>query len=171
MTWLVVHSKARAEELAAEHLRRQGYEVFLPQLRQRRRRQNRWQWVTGPLFPRYLFVNVALGEQDTAVIRSTVGVVSLVRFGHALVPIPEAVIDYLRRCEDPETGARTDDAWPHKPGDVVEILEGPFAGLTGIYQVPRDADRVALLVELLGRQNTVLVEREALGNVVTPAPV
>ena len=170
MTWLVVHSKARAEELAAENLRRQGYEVFLPQLRQRKRRQNRWQWVTGPLFPRYLFVNVVLGEQDTAVIRSTIGVASLVRFGQALVPIPDAVIDYLRRCEDPETGARTDDDWPHKLGDVVEILAGPFAGLTGIYQVPRDADRVALLVELLGRQNTVLVEREALGNVVTPAP-
>ncbi|KGE02827.1 transcription termination/antitermination protein NusG [Pseudohaliea rubra] len=169
MTWLVVHCKARSEDLAQENLRRQGYEVFLPQLRQRKRRQNRWQWVTGPLFPRYLFVNVALGEQDTATIRSTVGVVTLVRFGQALVPMPDAVIDYLRRCEDPALGARSDSDWPHRPGDVVEILQGPFAGLTGIYQVPKDADRAAILVDLLGRRNTVLVEREALGDVVTPA--
>lgn len=166
MTWLVVHSKARSEEQAAEHLARQGYEVFLPRLRQRKRRQNRWQWVTGPLFPRYLFVNVRLGEQDTAAIRSTVGVLTLVRFGQELVPMPAAVIDYLRQHEDPAVGARSEDDWPHRPGDVVEILEGPFAGLTGVFQMPRDEDRVALLVQLLGRQNTVLVEREALGNVV-----
>ena len=161
MSWLVVHSKPREEERAAQHLANQGFEVFLPRLRQRKRRAGGWQVVTGPLFPRYLFVQVAMGEQDTSVIRSTQGVANLVRFGYRLAELPADVIDYLRAQQDPALDARNEDDWPHKPGDRVSILEGPFAGLTGVYQMPRDEQRVLLLVELLGRQNQVLVERDA----------
>ncbi|MAC35736.1 MAG: transcription/translation regulatory transformer protein RfaH [Haliea sp.] len=161
MSWLVVHSKPREEERAAQHLANQGFEVFLPRLRQRKRRAGGWRVVTGPLFPRYLFARVEVGEQDTSVIRSTQGVANLVRFGYRLAEMPGDVIDYLRAQQDPMLQARAEDEWPHKPGDRVSILEGPFAGLTGVYQMPKDEQRVLLLVELLGRQNQVLVERDA----------
>lgn len=161
MTWLVIYSKPREEERAAQHLANQGFEVFLPRLQQRKRRARGWQVVIGPLFPRYLFVRIQVGEQDTSVIRSTQGVASLVRFGYRLAEMPTEVIDYLRAQQDPTLQARSEDDWPHKPGDQVSILEGPFAGLTGVYQMARDEQRVLLLVELLGRQNQVLVERNA----------
>ncbi len=167
MTWLAVHTRPRQEELAALNLERQGYTTFLPQLLQRKRRAGKWQLVTGPLFPRYLFVEVRLGEQSTASIRSTTGVVGLVRFGHA--------VGAGRSCHhslfagEPATllwcrGA--DEHWPHKPGDRVEILSGPFAGLSGIYQIANDAERATLLIDLLGRRTGVAVDRHSLGDTI-----
>ncbi|PLW80977.1 transcription/translation regulatory transformer protein RfaH [Kineobactrum sediminis] len=163
MTWLVVHSKPREEEKAARNLRDQNFTTFLPCISQRKRRREGWQTVIGPLFPRYLFVKVALGEQSTATVRSTPGVANLVRFGQVLAPIPDAVIDFLVQQQTPELNARQAEAWTQKPGDKVTILEGPFAGLPAVFKMARDADRAALLVELLGRQNEVVVSRDVVG--------
>ncbi len=162
MTWLVVHSKPREEERAARHLAQQGFQVFLPRIRQRQRRAAGWRLVTGPLFPRYLFVRVALGEQDTACIGSTQGVAGLVRFGGRPATLPEAVIQLLMARQDPALGAEAAEAWPHQPGDRVAILSGPFAGLTGVFAMARGEERVAVLVELLGRQNRIEVARDAI---------
>jgi transcriptional antiterminator RfaH len=166
MTWLAVHARPRQEELAALNLQRQGYTVFLPQLQQRRRRAGKWQLVTGPLFPRYLFVKVRLGEQSTASIRSTTGVVGLVRFGQELVPVDPAIIRFLQESHDLYCGGGSDEQWPHKPGDRVEILSGPFAGLSGIYQIANDAERATLLIDLLGRRTGVAVDRHSLGETI-----
>ena len=166
MTWLAVHTRPRQEELAALNLQRQGYTTFLPQLQQRKRRSGKWQQVTGPLFPRYLFVEVHLGEQSTASIRSTTGVVGLVRFGQQLVPVDPAIIRFLQESQNLYCDGDSDEQWPHKPGDRVEILSGPFAGLSGIYQIANDAERATLLLDLLGRRTGVTVDRHSLGETI-----
>lgn len=162
MTWLVVHSKPRSEEKAARNLLDQGFETFAPCIRERKRGASGWRLTTGPLFPRYIFVNVALGEQSTASIRNTPGVCSLVRFGQQLAPVPDTVVRYLQAQQDPDLGVRQAADWPQKPGDRVQILEGPFAGLTAVFETARGDERAALLLDLLGRQNRVVVPRNAL---------
>lgn len=166
MTWLVVHSKPREEDKAARNLRDQGFETFAPRIRERKRGASGWRMVTGPLFPRYIFINVALGEQSTGPIRNTPGVCSLVRFGQQLAPVPDAVVSYLQAQQSPELGARQVEAWPQQPGDRVRILEGPFAGLTAVFESARGDERAALLLELLGRQNRIVVPRDALSEAV-----
>lgn len=165
MTWLAVHTKPRAESTAALHLERQGFSVFLPRLKQRKRRSGRWQVVVGPLFPRYLFIQVSLGEADLGALRSTRGVVDLVRFGQALVPVDERIVDALQSHQQASEGAAVLADTPYRPGDRIEILDGPFAGLSGIYRISRDRDRVELLLDLLGRNSAVAIERESLGSV------
>jgi transcriptional antiterminator RfaH len=166
MVWLVVYSKPRQESVAAENLRRQGFEVFLPQLTQRKRRASKWQVVTEPLFPRYLFTEVALGEQSTAAIRSTLGIVGLVRFGEHLAQVEGRTIDFLREQQHPAPGARLEADTQYAEGDRVEITEGAFAGLSGIFTVANGMERVTLLMDLLGRQTPILVDRKNLGDVV-----
>lgn len=122
--------------------------------------------VTSALFPGYLFLQADLQQQDVSVVRSTVGVAKLVRFGTHLVPVPEEVIGFLQQHEDSQLQSRVDKEWPHKPGDRVEITEGPFAGLSGIYQVEKDDERIILLLDLLGRQSNITIERTSLGAVV-----
>ena len=162
MVWLVIHTRARAEEEAAAQLENQGYEVFLPRIRERKRRNNRWQWVTGPLFPRYLFVDVTLGEKDVTPIRSTIGVDNIVRFGQAMAQISEDVIAYLKTKQDAEIGAQRVEA-RHQPGDVVEVLEGPFEGMQAVYQLKKGEDRALVLIKLLGRRSQVVVGEAAIG--------
>ena len=162
MNWYAVQTKPRQELTAEQNLQRQGFVTYLPRIRLRRRRRNKLRDAVEPLFPRYLFIQVDPDQDSLAPVRSTLGVAKLVRFGQLLRPVPDKVIDYIRQCEDPETQQRHAETWTHQPGDTLEVLEGPFANLTGIYQMPLGEERALLLIDLMGRSNSVAVERDAL---------
>ena len=160
--WYAVQTRPRQEATAELNLARQGYHSYLPKVLLRKRRRDKWTRVVEPLFPRYLFIQVDPSEQSLAPVRSTLGVAGLVRFGQLLRPVPDSVIEYLRQAENPDTHRQHADEWPHQPGDAVQILEGPFAGLSGIFQAATGEERAMLLIELLGRQNSITVAMDEL---------
>ena len=160
--WYAVQTKPRQEAIAELHLQRQHFEIYLPKVLLRKRRRGKWTKVVEPLFPRYLFIRVDPDESSLAPVRSTQGVAGLVRFGHSLKPVPDNVIDYLRQTENPDTHQHHAEDWPHSNGDAVQVLEGPFKGLTGVFQVATAEDRALLLIDLLGRQNSVNVAMAAI---------
>ena len=84
-SWYVAYTQPRNEKLALEHLVRQGFEVFCPQYRKRRSHARRIDMVPAPLFPRYLFVAFDASDPQWRAIRSTRGVIDLVRHGLDLV--------------------------------------------------------------------------------------
>jgi transcriptional antiterminator RfaH len=160
--WYAVQTKPRQEAIAELHLQRQQFETYLPKILLRKRRRDKWTKLVEPLFPRYLFIRVDPDEHSLAPVRSTQGVVGLVRFGHKLKPVPEGAIDYLRQTENPDTHQHHAEDWPYHSGDAVRVLEGPFKGLTGVFQAATAEDRALLLIDLLGRQNVVNVAMAAI---------
>ena len=160
--WFAVHAKPRQESVAQENLQRQGFDTYLPRVLLRKRRRDKWVKAVEPLFPRYLFIHVDAAQHSLAPVRSTLGVAALVRFGQQLKPVPDSVIAFLRALENPDTQQHHADEWPHQPGDRVDVLEGPFTGLSGIFQSAAAEDRAMLLLDLLGRSNEVIVEMQAL---------
>jgi len=165
--WYAVQTKPRQEAVAEENLERQSFDTYLPKVLVRRRRRDKWLKVVEPLFPRYLFIRVNAAENSLAPVRSTLGVAALVRFGHIIKPVPDSVITFLKQAENPDTHQHHADEWPHQPGDVVEVLEGPFAGLTGIFKSVNSEARAFLLLDLLGRQNTVGVNMDCITKIGT----
>ena len=155
--WYAVQTKPRQENIAEEHLNRQGYGAYLPKVTVRKRKRDKWAQVVEPLFPRYLFIQVDAQLLSLAQVRSTLGVAGLVRFGQELRPVPDAVIACLKAAENSNTQQLDADDWPHQPGDRVEVLDGAFAGLTGVFQLAAGEDRALLFIDLLGRQNSVQV--------------
>lgn len=161
--WFVVVSKPRQEKTAFEHLQRQGFECFLPMAEnpyQRRSKKN--QEIIEPLFPRYLFLNAIAEFQNLAPVRSTKGVVSMVRFGTELAVIPDSIIDGIKQRITPETGLIKIEPVEIKPGDRVKVFDGPLAGLNGIVQEKNSERRAIILMELLGRPIKVQVETRLL---------
>jgi len=159
--WYVIHTKPRQEPLALENLQRQGYTTYCPYISVSKRRRNAWQTVAEPLFPRYLFIELTEGEDDFGPIRSTQGVSSLLRFGGKPATISNELIESLRQQEG-DKAETPDPELPVKPGDRVRVLEGPFAGLEGIFQNSSKDARVIILMELLGRENRVSVDRDSI---------
>ena len=146
LSWLLVATKPRSEFVARQHLERQGFEVCLPQITLRKRRQGKWQQVTEPMFPGYVFVGVILGEHDIAPIRSTVGCVQVVRFGGRLVPVPASVMrTLLSYACAPLNKTKTFLA-----GERVRVESGAFEGLEAVFDKSRGEDRVQVLVSVLG---------------------
>lgn len=153
VSWLLVATKPRNEFTARQHLERQGFQVCLPEITLRKRKHGTWQQVTEPLFPGYVFVGVVLGEHNIALISSTRGCLQLVRFGGQLVPLPRSVMQQLLVYDTaPEQHSPTFSA-----GQIVRIEAGPFAGLEAVFDQPQGAERVRVLVTVLGTVRPVTV--------------
>ncbi len=158
--WYLVYCKPRQEATARRNLERQGYKTYLPLLRQRRRRQGRSVTVVAPMFPRYLFIRLNQDTDNWSPIRSTLGVVSLVRFGHAPAAVPDDLVATFRNREDNEGIQR----WPeetYRRGTKIRITEGGFAGYEGIFLARSSKDRVTVLLDVLGRHARATIDTGA----------
>lgn len=158
--WYTVQTQPHAEGKAALNLARQGYQVYLPRYLRRRRHARRVETVRSPLFPGYLFVAVDIASQRWRAIQSTIGVSRLVCMGDRPAEVPQLVIDQLRRREDGDGLVRLDRHSPFAPGDNVRIRDGIFESCLGLFEGLTDSQRVAVLLDLLGRKVRVLLEAD-----------
>ncbi|MEJ5207442.1 MAG: transcription termination/antitermination NusG family protein [Burkholderiaceae bacterium] len=163
LRWFCVHTKARAEAQALEHLSRQQFACFLPRIRQMasgiRKRESKAR--VEPLFPRYLFLQADPLAQDLAPVRSTRGVLGLVRFADQLAQVPDDIIGRLKQDTGPD-GVIEPMPPSFQPGDGVGIVDGPLAGLRGAYAHDNGQQRAIVLLHLLGAEQRVAVPLEFL---------
>jgi len=159
--WYAVQSQPNAEHKAIAHLGRQGFETYLPRYLKRRRHARRTETVAAPLFPRYLFVAIDMTVQRWRSIYSTVGVTSLVGSGGFPTPVPDRVVAGLRARENADGFIQLERRPSFRAGDKVRVLDGVFADSLALYEGMKDSDRVAILLDLLGRKVRVMVDVEA----------
>jgi transcriptional antiterminator RfaH len=159
--WYVVQTQPHAESKAAEHLIRQGFGAYLPRYHKRRRHARRVELVAAPLFPRYLFVAVDLETQRWRAIHSTSGVSRLVCNGDEPAPVPPDVVPALQQRED--AGFVKLERRPQfAPGERVRVVDGIFTDTLGLFEGMADRDRVAILLDLLGRKVRILLDEGAI---------
>jgi transcriptional antiterminator RfaH len=149
-SWYLVYTKPRQEEVALTNLVRQGYGVYLPRVRQARKRQGRRMLVVEPLFPRYLFIHLDTHTDNWGPIRSTLGVASLVRFGREPARIPDELVAFLKTREG-EAGLHEWAEQSYRAGERVRVADGAFRGYEGILLARNSRERVVVLLDILGR--------------------
>ena len=160
--WYVVQTHPHAEAKASWHLQRQGFDTYLPRYLKKRRHARRVESVTVPLFPRYLFVAIAMGSQRWLSIRSTIGVTRLVCDGERPTPVASSVFETLRRREDANGLIKLDPKPRFMLGEKVCVLGGAFQDCLGLYEGMSGNERVTILLELLGRKVRVNLDSEIL---------
>lgn len=158
--WYVVHTHAHAEAKAALNLQRQNFEIYLPRYLKRRRHARRVEIVPAPLFPRYLFVAIDTTAQRWRSVQSTFGVGRLVCTCDEPAAVPDGVIDDLRRHEDARGYIRLARRPQFAQGDKIRVLDGVFCDCLGMFEGMTDGDRVAILLDLLGRKVKVVLDVE-----------
>lgn len=156
MNWYLIHTKPRQEERAQLNLRQQGYTCYLPLLATEKLRQGALTVVQEPLFSRYLFIELDTCQagKSWGPIRSTLGVSRLVTFGAEPARVSAELIEALRSNSDPA------DRAPRRlfaRGDLVQIKDGPFAGLEGVYQMDDGDRRAMLLIEILNKPSRLAI--------------
>lgn len=158
LRWYLIQTKPSAELVAEWNLQRQGYETYYPRAVIDGRRRGHARERIGALFPRYLFLRLDEGVQCLSPVRSTVGVASIVRFGIHYATVPDRLVSELRQRADAETGLHhvSGTALPGR-GALVQITDGPLQGLEGIFEREAGADRVIVLLRLLGQTARVQV--------------
>lgn len=158
--WYVVQTQVNGEAKAAENLRRQGFETYLPRYLKRRRHARKIDIVAKPLFPRYMFVAIDIATQRWRSIQSTSGVSRLVSNGDEPAALPEGVLRELKVREDSKGYVRLDAAPAFSPGDRIRVLAGAFIDSAGLFCGMADHDRVTILLEMLGRKVRVILDAD-----------
>ncbi|GAA3898569.1 transcription/translation regulatory transformer protein RfaH [Halomonas cibimaris] len=149
--WYVVQCKAGESFRAAEQLANQHFQVFHPVLERKRRRQGKLTWVCEPLFPFYLFIQLDTINSNWRPIRSTRGVLRIVSFGHVPAAVPDALVASLQRCPHRREGAHT----RFSAGDCVRIADGPFKGISAVFQYAKGTERAVVLLNMLQQPRPV----------------
>lgn len=152
--WYAIHTKARQEVIAALNYERQGYQVYLPQIRKIVRHSRRTTEKLAPFFPGYLFLHLTPEERNWTTIASTRGSLGALCFGNTHIPIPNWVIDDLKAREDRKHTIPMADTMKEKllPGCVVNVSMAGDETIKGVIYSSRGSENVDVLLSILGRQ-------------------
>jgi transcriptional antiterminator RfaH len=155
--WYVVQTHINSEVKAAGNLARQGFGVYFPRYLKRRSHARKVDLVARPLFPRYLFVAIDLAAQRWRSIQSTIGVSHLISWRDNPASVDDDVVGALKQREDERGFIRLERRARFLPGDTVRVLEGAFTDSLALVEGINDRERVAILLDFLGRKVRVLV--------------
>jgi transcriptional antiterminator RfaH len=160
MNWFAIHTKPRQEDLAADALRLGEIETFFPKLRRKKTIRRKLQWITRPLFPRYIFARFDY-DQSQRLVHYANGVSRIVKFGDTPVIVDESIIQAIRDRAVEEIVTVQPPSFQR--GDLVEIQDGPLRGLQGIFERDlSDSERVLILLECLAQGTRVEISRDQL---------
>jgi transcriptional antiterminator RfaH len=158
--WHVVQAHVHAEAKAQMHLARQGFGTYLPRYLKRRRHARRTETVAAPLYPCYLFVTFNPAVHRWRSILSTLGVARLVCNGDVPAAIDNAIINGLKSRENAQGFIELVRRAQFASGDKVRVREGVFRDCLGLFEGMCDRERVAILLDLLGRKVRVVLDEE-----------
>jgi len=125
--WIAAYTKPRHEKTVKVTLELNGFEVYLPMFKERRKWSDRKKWVEFPLFKSYLFVKTK--EKYSLDILETNGIVRIIKFGNNIATIQDSIIDSLKVMID--GGYKPTPIDYFIKGDPVKVKEGPLKGLIG----------------------------------------
>ena len=76
------------------------------------------------------------------------------------MPVADAILQQFWRRHDNTGYVRLETAPRFAPGDKVRVADGVLSACLGLFQGVTDAQRVAILVDLLGRRVKVVIDAE-----------
>ena len=157
--WSAVSLKPNQSVKAEANLSKQGFSCFAPKINVTKRQKNRFINKSELLFPGYIFVFINIGNSDVSKVQSTYGVSNIIRFGSKIGEVPMSFIDSLQKSFTQNSGLNSEIL---VPGQHVEIIKGPFAGLIGKLSQIDTSARVECLFNLVSGNIKASVLKENL---------
>lgn len=162
--WYAIWTRSHCERLVAQQLLAKGFQPFLPEMAVRPRKIDAAPIVQRPMFPGYLFLKHSMEKRSYIEILKARGVVRILEGGwHRLTPIADDEMLAIERVI--ESGATVQSHPYFNEGDRVRVVEGPLAGLEGLFvRDKNNRGRLVVSVKLL--QTSVAIEVD--GDLVAP---
>ncbi len=111
--------------------------------------------VTKRLYPGYVLVHMLLNERTQHLVNGVQGVIKFVGSGRAPQPLRDDEINKILGVKD-EAEEDSHQEIPFQSGQIVEVMQGPFADFSGtVQEVYHDKGKVKVEVSLFGRPTSV----------------
>ena len=150
--WYLIKTKPRQEKIAIKNLENQAYRTSCPMAKINNR--------LVVLFPGYLFVQLNEKTQNWSPINSTKGVSHFVKFGLNFAKVPTSVIEFIKTNQHITT-EKLKNLYKFKSGDKIQITDGVFENYMAIFKCYKPDDRVILLMNLLGCEQSLGIKKES----------
>jgi transcription antitermination factor NusG len=142
-SWFAIYTRPRHEKKVHDQIAEKGIETYLPLRKIRKQWSDRKKWTEEPLFRSYVFFHADAEERYRAV--QSYGAVRVVSFQGKPAIVRDEEIERIKRIlaefPDAESGPKLG------PGDRVEIMSGPLAGMQGILQDVQGEKRLLVAIE------------------------
>jgi len=152
--WFAAYTVAHHEKRVARQLADRAIPHYLPLYQSVRQWKDRKMRLDLPLFPGYVFVQIAL--RDRLKVIQLPSLVQLVGFGGQPAALPESDVAVIRVCL--ERIARIEPHPVISAGQRVRIVRGAFAGMEGIMTRIKGTSRLVLSVSLIMRAVAIEVD-------------
>ena len=150
--WYLIKTKTRQENIAIQNLKNQEYSTYCATVKIDNKHV--------VLFPGYIFIHLDNKKENWSPIRSTKGVVNFVRFGLNFAQVPDNVIEFLK-ANQLINKEKLENLNQFKSGDKVQITDGVLKNCVAIFKSFKSDDRVILLMNLLGQQQSISIKQES----------
>ena len=150
--WYLIKTKSRQEHVAIKNLENQDYSTYCPTVTIKNKHI--------VLFPGYLFIHLDKDRENWSPICSTKGVVNFVRFGLNFAQVPDTVIKFLK-ANEPINKEKFINLNRLKSGDKIQITDGVFKNCVAIFKSSKPQERVVLLMNILGQQQSITIKQES----------
>lgn len=154
--WYAVYTIVRHEKSAGNALLEKGIETFLPLRKITSRWKDRWKRIQVPLFPGYLFIQMARGPREILNVLKTRGVIRVLGAGEDPAPVPGEQIHALKTLM--ESSLAYDPVEEYRPGKEACVFNGPLKGIHGTIVERRGAFRLIIAVDMIHRAVAVEVD-------------
>ncbi|MFQ6027541.1 MAG: transcription termination/antitermination protein NusG [Dehalococcoidia bacterium] len=154
--WYVAKIKPQKETCLMSFLAEWEVEAFFPRIME----QTKSGLALKPLFPSYMFCRLDPQSSVWPVARWAPGMAYFLNHDGEPICVPDSMVEYLQERVGQWNGR---DSGPSlTKGDQVVVLDGPFAGLEGVFQrYLAGRERCLILLETLGNLATIeLPERD-----------
>lgn len=160
MSWYAVHTRSRHEDRVLLGLTQKAFHAFLPKIEVWSKRKDRRKNILLPMFPGYLFVELANLENATKLdVLKTFGVVRILGkpTGSDPLPVPDEKIDAIQRIVQSKVEVQQFQ-YP-KVGEPARIIDGPFKGVEGlVLKTDYAKEMFVISIELLQRSIAIKLE-------------
>jgi transcriptional antiterminator RfaH len=150
--WYLIKTKTRQENIAIQNLKNQEYSTYCATVKIDNKHV--------VLFPGYIFIHLDNKKENWSPIHSTKGVVNFVRFGLNFAQVPDTVIEFLK-ANQLINKEKLENLNQFKSGDKVQITDGVLKNCVAIFKSFKSDDRVILLMNLLGQQQSITIKQES----------
>lgn len=157
--WYALHTKSRFENVVNEGLQKKSIEVFLPKIIVQSKRKDRRKMIRIPLFPGYIFVKTNLHPGHHLEIVKTVGAVKLVGDKAGPISIHDDIVQSIKIMTAADQPITT-GGYQFRKGDRVMVIDGPFAGVIGVFERFGGKGRIVVHIEALGQFAAVVVDAD-----------
>ncbi len=163
--WYVVHTYSGSEDKVKTNIMQrvetmgmkdQIFTVVVPKEKIVELKDGKRIEIERKVFPGYIYVEMMLTDDSWYVVRNTPGVTGFIGFGNKPTPLPEkdvqGIMKFLGYGEQKQEVGKS----IYKVGQKARVIDGPFAGFTGVIDsVYAERHVVKLMLKIFGRDTSV----------------